>query len=85
MRRYKLMWTQIAEARVGIALYCRLRDYGTSPRGLVISQINIDGRNTEIECELPDKITGEHDIYFVLSEGVQFEELQRRFYQLRLP
>ena len=38
------------------------------------AQVNIDGRNTEIECELPEKITGEHDIYFVLSEGVQFEK-----------
>ncbi len=38
------------------------------------AQINIDGSEAESQCELPEKITGEHDVYFVLSEGVQFEE-----------
>lgn len=38
------------------------------------AQINIDGSGSEFEGELTEKITGEHDVYFVLSEGLQFEE-----------
>lgn len=42
--------------------------------GTAFAAIELDGSGDEQSVGLPERITGEHDIYFVISKGTDFEE-----------